>query len=232
MKRTFANASGLLVGASDPDTGDGGYAAAFTLGTVNGVAPSGGTINTTIAGVGTVFANASTGAFDFDPAPGVTGNVSFNYTICDSGNPAPSACSAPATVTFNISGWVIWFVDDSAPAGGAGACLARSTAWRRRTPSMAPATASSSTRHVPHRHRAEHRRVADRPGGDRVRQLRRLDDYRVHQLARSRGRLSAPALSRCRYHHAEHEPVVKALALSTGPATGMTDPAGPISGVS
>ncbi|MEI7769108.1 MAG: Ig-like domain-containing protein [Chloroflexales bacterium] len=120
MKRSVVAASGLLVGASDPDTGDAGYTATFTVGTVNGVAPSGGTINATIAGVGTVTADASSGAFDFDPAPGVTGNVGFTYTICDSGNPAPAACSAPASVTFTIAGPVIWFVNPTAAANGDG----------------------------------------------------------------------------------------------------------------
>src|SRR5262249_13849204 len=75
--------TGLLAGAADPDAGDAGFTSVLTLGSINGAVPSGGTINTTIAGVGTVTADASTGTFDFDPAPGVTGNVSFSYTVCD-----------------------------------------------------------------------------------------------------------------------------------------------------
>src|SRR5205823_5990266 len=105
---------GLLTGAADANdvAGNPSYTPTFTVGTVNGVTPVAGTITTTIANVGTVVANASTGAFTIDPAPGVTGNVSFNYTICDNGQGTPaSQCSATATASFNISGPVIWFVD-------------------------------------------------------------------------------------------------------------------------
>jgi Bacterial Ig domain/Cadherin domain len=94
--------TGLLTGASDPDTGDGGYTASFSVGTVSATSPAGGTVTVT---------NAATGAFDFDPPPGATGSVSFTYTVCDSGNPAPSACSAAATVTVSVAGPVIWFVN-------------------------------------------------------------------------------------------------------------------------
>ena len=121
MELSTAAASGLLNGATDPDTGDGGYTAVFTVGTVNGVLPTAGAITTTIAGVGTVtVADVTTGAFEFDPAPGVTGAVSFNYTVCDSGNPAPPACSAAATVGFSINSPVIWFVNSAAVTNGDG----------------------------------------------------------------------------------------------------------------
>ncbi len=93
----------------------------FTVGSVNGVLPTAGAITTTIANVGTVtVADVTTGAFDFDPVPGVTGAVSFNYTVCDSGNPAPPACSAPATVNFTINSPVIWFVNSAAVTNGDG----------------------------------------------------------------------------------------------------------------
>ena len=42
------DADGLLNRATDPDTGDGSYTAAFTIGSVNGVAPSGDTITTKV----------------------------------------------------------------------------------------------------------------------------------------------------------------------------------------
>ena len=103
--------TGLLSGANDPDTGDGGYTASFTVGTVSVTTPAGGTVTVT---------NAATGAVDFDPPPGTTGAVTFTYTVCDSGNPAPPACSAAATVTVTVSGPVIWFVNTAAPAGGNG----------------------------------------------------------------------------------------------------------------
>src|SRR5262249_20778838 len=77
MQVAINGTDGLLKNAGDPDTGDGGYTAVFTVGSVNGVAPSGGTVTATIANVGTVVATATTGAFTFDPAPGVTGTVSF-----------------------------------------------------------------------------------------------------------------------------------------------------------
>jgi VCBS repeat-containing protein len=123
MKRSILAASGLLVGAADANdvAGNAGYTPTFTVGTVNGVAPSGGTITTTIAGVGTVVADAATGAFTIDPAPGVTGNVSFNFTVCDIGEGTPaSQCSLAATASFNISGPVIWFVNPSAATNGSG----------------------------------------------------------------------------------------------------------------
>ena len=103
--------TGLLVGATDPDTGDGLYSATFTIGVLGATTPAGGTTSNL---------NASTGTFDFDPPPGATGNVTFTYTVCDSGNPGPSLCSAPATVTVNVTGPVIWFVNpaEADPAMG------------------------------------------------------------------------------------------------------------------
>jgi VCBS repeat-containing protein len=103
--------SGLLAGASDPDSGDGGYIPVFTVANLSVTSPSGGTISNL---------DASTGSFDFDPPPGFVGNVTFTYTVCDSGNPAPAQCSAPATATVTVSGPVIWFVNAAAPAGGDG----------------------------------------------------------------------------------------------------------------
>ncbi len=103
--------SGLLTGATDPDTGDGGYTAVFTVGTFGATSPAGGTISNV---------DANAGTFDFDPPPGATGNVTFTYTVCDNGNPAPSACSAPATITVNVSGPVIWFVNPAAASNGDG----------------------------------------------------------------------------------------------------------------
>jgi hypothetical protein len=103
--------TGLLTGATDPDTGDGGYTATFTVGTVSATTPAGGTITNL---------NTATGTFDFDPPPGATGNVTFTYTVCDNGNPTPSACSAPATVTVNVAGPVIWFVNPAVAGPGDG----------------------------------------------------------------------------------------------------------------
>ena len=126
MRISIPAASGLLGGAADANdvAGNPDWTPAFTVGTVNGVAPTGGTITVTIPNRGTVTTTAGgpqAGAFDFDPAPGVTGAVGFTYTVCDSGEgPPATACSAPATVTFTVSGPVIWFVDPAAPGPGDG----------------------------------------------------------------------------------------------------------------
>ena len=63
--------------------------------------------------------DAAAGTFDFTPPPGVTGNVTFTYTVDDTGCPTGST-SAPATVTINVSGPVIWFVDPLAASNGNG----------------------------------------------------------------------------------------------------------------
>ena len=102
MKRT--SISNLLTGATDPDTGDGGYTFTPTLqsGSMSATSPAGGTISNV---------NLTAGSFDFDPPPGVTGPVTFTFRICDTGNPGPAACSANATATATVSGPVIWFVN-------------------------------------------------------------------------------------------------------------------------
>ncbi len=96
-------ANDLLAGASDIETG--------TTLTVQGT----GIITTTQGG--TVTVDNSTGTFTYDPAPGFTGTDSFNYQVCDDGVPLPSACSAAATVTLNVAGNTVWFIDNTATAG-------------------------------------------------------------------------------------------------------------------
>lgn len=103
--------SGLLTGATDPDTGDVGYTASFTVNDVLLDSCAGGTISNV---------NTSAGTFDFDPPPGSLGPCTLKYRVDDSGNPAPAATSAYATITITINGPVIWFVDDSAAPGGNG----------------------------------------------------------------------------------------------------------------
>ena len=124
MRRSIPAVDGLLVGAADADdvAGNVGFTPLFTVGTVNGVSPVAGTITTTVAGVGTVVADSTTGAFTIDPAPGVTGAVTFTFTLCDNGegSPAGPQCSASATASFTIVGPVIWFVDPAAATDGAG----------------------------------------------------------------------------------------------------------------
>ena len=110
MKVSIAAAGGLLTGATDPDSADAGFTLVLTVGTVSATNPAGGTVTV----------NAATGALDFDPPAGVTGNVTFTYTVCDNGNPLPSLCSAPAAVTVNVTGPVIWFANLALGSNGTG----------------------------------------------------------------------------------------------------------------
>jgi hypothetical protein len=104
MKET--GLTGFLTGVTDADTGVSGCVPTpFSLASVGVTSPAGGTVTIT---------NASTGTVDFTPPPGITGPVTFSYTVSDSGCPG-SATSAPATATVTVSGPVIWFVD---AAGG------------------------------------------------------------------------------------------------------------------
>src|SRR5205085_2413760 len=69
MKRT--GLGGLLANVTDADTGVNGCNPSFTVTNVSATSPAGGTISNL---------NASTGTFDFDPPPGVTGNGSVTFT--------------------------------------------------------------------------------------------------------------------------------------------------------
>ncbi len=96
VRRTVAAADGLLSGAFDPDAGD-------TL-TPN--------VITMPAGDLTVH---SDGSFVYDPPPGFTGVVAFQFEVCDAGG----LCSATHNVALQVND-TIWFVDNAAPAGGDG----------------------------------------------------------------------------------------------------------------
>ena len=106
MRIVIPAGPGLLAGATDPGDPENG-SPVFTVGTVSATSPAGGAVSV----------NTVDGSFTFDPPPGVTGNVTFTYTVCDNGLPTPAACSTPQTVTVNVAGPVIWFVNT---AGGAG----------------------------------------------------------------------------------------------------------------
>ncbi|MCB1753742.1 MAG: cadherin-like domain-containing protein, partial [Gammaproteobacteria bacterium] len=94
---TVLPGSGVLVNDNDPDGGS-----------VSVIAAAGGTAN------GGAFAIGSDGAFSYLPPAGFEGTDSFGYTIQDSdGN------QDPATVFITVSD-VIWFIDNSAAAGGNG----------------------------------------------------------------------------------------------------------------
>src|SRR2546425_27994 len=94
---------------TDVDTGTGSPACnptPFTIksGSISATTPAGGIVSNV---------NLSTGAFDFEPPPGVTGDVTFTYVVSDNGCPGV-ADSAPVTVHVTVSGPVIWFVNPGA----------------------------------------------------------------------------------------------------------------------
>jgi CSLREA domain-containing protein len=111
MKRT--GLTGLLANVTDVDTGTGSPACDPTPFTVTS-GSIGGPAASSVSNV-----NLSTGTFDFDPPAGVTGPVTFTYTVSDNGCPGV-AISAPVTVTVNIAGPVIWFVNTTLGAAGNG----------------------------------------------------------------------------------------------------------------
>lgn len=92
--------SGLLAGANDPE------GQTVTLTSV-----------TPLSCAGCVISNVNpSGSVDLDPPAGGTGTYTLAYTVSDSGG----AESAPATITVNVSGPVIWFVDPSVAGPGTG----------------------------------------------------------------------------------------------------------------
>jgi uncharacterized repeat protein (TIGR01451 family) len=101
---------GLLSGVTDADSGVNGCTPTFTVASISATSPVGGNITNV---------NVTAGTFDFDPPPGVAGNVTFTYTVNDNGC-AGTATSVPATVTVNVTGPVIWFVNPAAATNGDG----------------------------------------------------------------------------------------------------------------
>lgn len=57
---------------------------------------------------------AADGSFSYEPVPGFRGLDTFQYTVRD------ATGASTAQVTIDVSGATVWFVDDSAPAGGNG----------------------------------------------------------------------------------------------------------------
>ncbi len=80
--------------------------------TQSGTSSNGGIVAMTTSG-------ANVGRFVYSAPPGFTGTDTFTYTISN-GVAGTPAGSATGTVSITVSGPVIWFVDDSAPAGGNG----------------------------------------------------------------------------------------------------------------
>jgi hypothetical protein len=101
------HSANLLNGVVDPD-GAGGEPFTATVQTAAATA-QGGRVSV-----------AADGSFSYEPPASETlAADSFLYEVCDSGVPAPPACST-ATATLALAGEAIWFVDDSAAAGGDG----------------------------------------------------------------------------------------------------------------
>ncbi|HEX8003632.1 MAG TPA: Ig-like domain-containing protein [Mycobacteriales bacterium] len=98
--------SGLFTGATDTADTDQqpGYTPQYSVGTIT--ATGANCPGCVVSGV-----NNALGTFDFEPPPGQTGTFTLKYTIVDSGYPTPGVESAQKTLTFTVSGDVIWFAD-------------------------------------------------------------------------------------------------------------------------
>ncbi|MCG6118731.1 MAG: Ig-like domain-containing protein [Aquimonas sp.] len=102
-----ANAANLLANVSDVD-GPGGAPFSVTVQT-NAATAQGGRVSI-----------AADGSWSYTPPASETATAdSFSFQVCDSGVPAPPACTT-ATATLALSGEAVWFVNDDAPAGGDG----------------------------------------------------------------------------------------------------------------
>jgi len=112
MKRT--GLGGLLASITDADSGVNGCTPTpfkIKSGSISATSPAGGTISSV---------DLNNGTFDFDPPPGVTGNVTFTYIVTDNGCPG-TADSAIVTATVSvIASPVIWFVDLGRATNGNG----------------------------------------------------------------------------------------------------------------
>lgn len=110
---TTVGGTGLLENDSDPVEGD-----SISITAINGVGANVGMAVAT-TGSGSVTVNAN-GTLSYTPPPGVVSTTdTFTYTITDSpGVGTPE--SDTATVTINIGSDLVWFLDNSAAAGGNG----------------------------------------------------------------------------------------------------------------
>jgi hypothetical protein len=213
--------SDLLAGWSDPESGS---AVTIEAGSFSATTPAGGAVSEV---------DTATGAFKFDPPAGTTGNVTFTYRVCDDASPTP-LCSANTTVTINVSGPVIWFVDDSAAAGGVGT-LARPF----QTLSAAGTAIGANTGH----------RIFLFGGTYANGRTLNANEWLIGQgatgfasfdalfgLTPPTGTIDRPAIGSGTATvqntvTLNTNAVVKALALATTTNTGLTDPAGAITGV-
>lgn len=100
--------SGLLAGVTDADSGINGCTPTFNI--VGIANQTGGTFTNL---------NATAGTFDFEPNQNFTGTATATYTVQDTGCPGV-ATSTSATISINVSGPKIWFVNSAASPGGNG----------------------------------------------------------------------------------------------------------------
>lgn len=130
MTRTGINAN-LLAGVTDVDNGiNGCVSTTFTVANI-GATVTGGTVANVNVGAGT---------FDFVPAPGFTGTATVSYTVSDTGCPGPAATSAPATISLDVQGPVIWFVNPAAATNGSGTLASPFNSLASATAAMASNT--------------------------------------------------------------------------------------------
>lgn len=100
---SFPASNGLLVDSSDPE----GTTLSMDTTPINVTSGAAVTLD-------------SDGGFTVDPPAGVTGTVSFQYRVQDSGTPAPNKFSAYTTVNLNVTGTAIYFVDSTVASAGTG----------------------------------------------------------------------------------------------------------------
>ena len=217
MKLSITAANGLLFGATDPD----GLATSLTVGTVSAISPVGGTLTV----------NMATGAFDFAPPPAATGNVTFTYTVCDNGVPAPVMCSAAATATVNVTGPVIWFVNSAAAAGGNGTLASPFN-------TLAAADAVDAVNHGIFLYTGTYTTgLALNSGESLIGQgVNGASFDAIFGISPPAGTISRPAIAGARPTvqgtvTLNTNSTVRGLNLSTGASTGLSDPAAAITGV-
>ncbi|HEX8473267.1 MAG TPA: Ig-like domain-containing protein, partial [Pyrinomonadaceae bacterium] len=99
---TANGAINLIANDRDPDVGNGAS---------SGLTASG---PTTSANGGNVSISAN-GDFSYNPAPGFNGNDTFTYTVTDA-----TGKTDTATVQITVGPTLIWFIDNTAAAGGDG----------------------------------------------------------------------------------------------------------------
>jgi hypothetical protein len=103
----LAVAGGVLANDTDIDTPSGLTAIAATISSANCAACNNVALN-------------SNGTFTYDPPAGFTGTDTFTYTVNDNDSEAPANRTDTATVSIEVVGPLVWYVDIDAAAPPAG----------------------------------------------------------------------------------------------------------------